>query len=93
MEKSSLSIYRDLHGLINKLLLFNTVITHIYDNHIKFEVSLHFWRIWPTLRLNPLYEIAQVTLHVQNKDCLKVRISNVSGIYRVLPFNLNYGQS
>ena len=33
-----------------KLLLFNAIIIHIYDNHIKFEVSLHFWRIWPTVR-------------------------------------------
>ena len=24
-------------------------ITHINDNHIKFEVSLHFWGIWPTV--------------------------------------------
>ena len=23
---------------------------HGYDNHIKFEVSLHFWLIWPTVR-------------------------------------------
>ena len=27
-----------------------TEINHIIDNHIKFEVSLHFWRIWPTVR-------------------------------------------
>ena len=25
------------------------IITHIHDNHIKFEVSLHFWQIWPTV--------------------------------------------
>ena len=24
-------------------------LTHIYDNHIKFKVSLHFWWIWPTV--------------------------------------------
>ena len=47
-----------------------------YDNHIKFEVSLHFWRIWPTVRLSCLYEIFRVTLQVQNKDCFKVRISD-----------------
>ena len=23
---------------------------HRHDNHIKFEVSLHFWPIWPTVR-------------------------------------------
>ena len=23
---------------------------HKYENHIKFEVSLHFWPIWPTVR-------------------------------------------
>ena len=27
-----------------------TKINYINDNHIKFEVSLHFWRIWPTVR-------------------------------------------
>ena len=27
-----------------------TEINHINDNHIKFEVSLHFWGIWPTVR-------------------------------------------
>ena len=26
-----------------------TKINHINDNHIKFEVSLHFWWIWPTV--------------------------------------------
>ena len=25
-------------------------INHINDNHIKFEVSLHFWGIWTTVR-------------------------------------------
>ena len=25
-------------------------ITYIHDNHIKFEVSLHFGQIWPTVR-------------------------------------------
>ena len=25
-------------------------INHITDNHIKFEVSLHFLGIWPTVR-------------------------------------------
>ena len=27
-----------------------TEINHIIDKHIKFEVSLHFWGIWPTVR-------------------------------------------
>ena len=36
--------------LTHKLLLFHAIITHIYDNHIMFEVSLHFWWIWPTVR-------------------------------------------
>ena len=27
-----------------------TEINHSIDNHIKFEVSLHFWGIWPTVR-------------------------------------------
>ena len=32
------------------------IITHIYENHIKFEVSLHFWQIWPTVgRVNRLH--------------------------------------
>jgi hypothetical protein len=26
-------------------------INHINENHIKFEVSLHFWGIWPSVRL------------------------------------------
>ena len=26
-----------------------TKINHINDNPIKFEVTLHFWGIWPTL--------------------------------------------
>ena len=26
-----------------------TKINHINDNHIMFEVSLHFWRFWPTV--------------------------------------------
>ena len=31
----------------------HSIITHIYENHFKFEVSLHFWRIWPSVwRLN-----------------------------------------
>ena len=34
-------------NIVNK---FHAIITHIYDYHIKFEVSLHFWRIWPTVR-------------------------------------------
>jgi hypothetical protein len=32
------------------LIYFHAIITHIYDNHIKFEVNLHFWQIWPTVR-------------------------------------------
>ena len=28
----------------------NNKINHINDNHIKFEVSLHFLGIWPTVR-------------------------------------------
>ena len=35
---------KKLGSLTRKLL-----ISHIYDNHIKFEVSLHFWWIWPTV--------------------------------------------
>ena len=27
---------------------------HKYENHIKFEVSLHFWPIWPTVGQSPL---------------------------------------
>ena len=34
------------HCIVNK---FHAIITHIYDNHIKFEVSLDFWQIWPTV--------------------------------------------
>ena len=35
----------------NKLQQTNkTKINHINDNHIKFEVSLHFGGIWPTVR-------------------------------------------
>ena len=41
---------KKLDSLTPKLLLFHAIITHIYDNNIKFEVSLHFWRIWPTVR-------------------------------------------
>ena len=33
-------------NIVNK---FHAIITHIYDNPIKFEVSLDFWRIWPTV--------------------------------------------
>ena len=33
-------------NIVNK---FHAIITHIYDNHIKFEVSLDFWQIWPTV--------------------------------------------
>ena len=39
----------NIFSLTHKLLLFHAIITHIYDYHIKFEVSLHFWRIWPTV--------------------------------------------
>ena len=35
--------------LTHKLLLFHAIITHIYDNHINFEVSLHFRWIWPNV--------------------------------------------
>ena len=38
----------------NKLRLFHSIITHIYDNHIQFEVSLHFWWIWPSVRRGEL---------------------------------------
>ena len=31
-----------------------TKINHINDNHIEFEVSLHFWGIWPTVRQQKL---------------------------------------
>ena len=41
---------KKLDSLTHKLLLFHALITHINDNHIKFEVTLHFWRIWPTVR-------------------------------------------
>ena len=34
-------------------LPFHSIKNHIYENPIKFEVSLHFWRIWPSVwRLN-----------------------------------------
>ena len=37
--------------LQNKFQLTNKIkITHINDNHINFEVSLHFLGIWPTVR-------------------------------------------
>ena len=39
-----------LDSLTHKLLPFHSIITYIYENHIKFEVSLHFWRIWPSVR-------------------------------------------
>ena len=29
--------------------MFHPIITHIYGNHIKLEVSLHFREIWPTV--------------------------------------------
>ena len=35
--------------LTHKLLLFHAIKPLIYNNLIKFEVSLHFWRIWPTV--------------------------------------------
>ena len=35
--------------LSHKLLSFHAIITPIYDNHINFEVSSHFWEIWPTV--------------------------------------------
>ena len=50
----------------NKLQQTNeTMINHINDNHIKFEVSLHFGEIWPTVGrlypyLNHLIEIMLV---------------------------------
>ena len=34
-------------------MFLSIIITHIYDKHIKFEVSLHFWQIWPTVRAGP----------------------------------------
>ena len=44
-----------LEGILSakklELLLFHSIITHIY--HIKFEVSLHFRRIWPTVAAGP----------------------------------------
>ena len=30
-------------------------INHIIENHIKFEVSLHFWGIWPTVCHRVIY--------------------------------------
>ena len=41
-------IAKKLGSLTHKLL-----ICHIYDNYIKFEVSLRFWGIWPTARHAP----------------------------------------
>ena len=41
----------------NKFQQANTPkINHINNNHINFEVCLHFWGIWPTVRCakNPL---------------------------------------
>ena len=43
-------VKKKLDSLTHKLLPFHYIITHIYENHIKFEVSLHFWRIWPSVR-------------------------------------------
>ena len=34
---------------LNAKTIIEIIITHIHDNHIKFEVSLHFWQIWPTV--------------------------------------------
>ena len=31
----------------------------MYENHIKFEVSLHFWLIWPTVRRPGLDKIVK----------------------------------
>ena len=31
-----------------------TKTNHINDNHIKFQVSLHFWGIWP-----PVYHLTE----------------------------------
>ena len=35
------------------IMFLSIIITHIYDKHMKFEVSLHFWQIWPTVRPGP----------------------------------------
>ena len=39
------------HNALIDLFKFHQicVIKHKYKNHIKFEVSLHFWPIWPTV--------------------------------------------
>ena len=42
-------VKKKLDSLTHKLQLYHSIITHIYDNHIIFEVSLHFWRIWPSV--------------------------------------------
>ena len=52
IENASYNCSLTLEGILSaknlQLLLFHSIITHIY--HIKFEVSLHFRRIWPTVR-------------------------------------------
>ena len=48
-------IAKKLGSLTHKLL-----ICHIYDNYIKFEVSLHFWWIWPTVWRGVLLHTAAV---------------------------------
>ena len=46
-------IWKDFFGKkarkLNSQITIATSITQIYDNHIKLEVSLHFWAIWPTV--------------------------------------------
>ena len=41
---------KKLDSLTHKLLLGHAIITHIYDNHVKFEVSQHFWRKEPSVQ-------------------------------------------
>ena len=41
---------KKVDSIIHKLLLFYAIMSQLYDNQIKFEVTLHFWLIWPTVR-------------------------------------------
>ena len=60
------STTKKLDGLTHKLLLFHTIIGHVYVNHIKFEVSLYFWRIWPTVRRSGELAASMASLPAKN---------------------------
>ena len=69
-----------------------TKINHINDNHIKFEVSLHFWQIWPTVRRRlaaTIYLVKNCRLETFQDFSIKLDIEPLMHLLKISIFSLN----